>query len=169
MATGDLTRPKMRLHLREASPDDMNYVITSWFREWKFSTECKQVSNRTYKTIFNTVVRYGLLGLEDTKILVGAAEQDPSWIWSWLCYTPGDVPALHYSIVRRQVDDEQGSVPLRSKGIFRTLVAAAGVTSECIYTFRPTSRDAERVMLARASEVHLAARYVAVEDFLERR
>lgn len=162
-------RPAIRLDIRPATDDDTHYVLQSWCRSWKRSARCKRLSDRDYQPIFHSLVRQGVLAQPDTKVLIGAAEQDSSWIWSWLCYTPGLVPTVHYGIVRNVIHDDEGPIRLRRLGIFTRLLAAAGVTSELVYTFQPADHWIEPELVLAAKDAGVMVRFRPVDEFLKMR
>lgn len=183
-ALAEPSSERIRLDIRPMEPGDEGFVIKSWRGSWKASPRCRSLSTRNFGSVFDSVVRNGVLKQPDTRVLVGADESDPGWIWCWLCYTPGLVPTLHYAITRqfriadipsdvydrlRFMATPDGYLSVRERGMFRALVAAAGVCRELVYTFRPTSAEVERGLLAAAKEAGITVSYRGVEEFLQHR
>lgn len=163
------SRPAIRIDVRDAVEDDMPYVFQSWNRSWKRSYRCHKLSDRDYQVIFHSLIRKGVVVEPDTRILIGAAEQDPGWIWSWLCYTPGLVPTVHYAVVRNVIHDDAGPIRLRRLGIFTRLLAAAGVKRELVYTFQPADHEIEPALIAAAKRAGVAASHRPADEFLAMR
>lgn len=137
-------RPVIRVAFRPASQGDLPYILDSWRMGWRLSEECRRLKGRTYAAVFSDVVRHGVMAQPDTQFIVGCSETEPGWIWSWLCYTPGPIPTVHYAVVRPRIENDLGApTVLRRIGILTRMMAAAGVRSEMVYTFRPTERRNE--------------------------
>jgi len=172
-------RPTVRIHFREAEDSDASYILDSWRLGWRLSEQCKRLRHGQFAGYFRDVVREGVLGQPDTRVLVGCCQMDPSWIWSWLCYTPGPVPTIHFAVVRPHVEALDGDkTPLRRLGIFTRMLAAAGVRHELVYTFRPAERtnrttreplNLEAGLLDAARRDGITAVYRGVEQFLKPR
>lgn len=136
--------PAVRVVFRAAEQGDLAYILDSWRLGWRLSEECRRMKGREYAAVFADTVRNGVMAQPDTRFIVGCHEGDRSWIWCWLCYTPGPVPTIHYAVVRPHVDSDTGArTELRRIGLFTRMLAAAGVRRELVYTFRPTERKNE--------------------------
>lgn len=170
----------MRVTVRNAIESDRAYIMDSWRLGWRLSEECRRMRGREYKAVFDDIVRFGVMAERDTQFLVACSPGDQSWIWGWLCYTPGPVPTIHYAVVRPHVEsDVGGKTELRRIGLFTRMVAAAGVRGELVYTFRPTERKNEYAkrpmgvevgLLAAARRVGITAVFLPVaEQFLKPR
>lgn len=143
-ALAQAPQPRVRVVFRPAEHADLPYILDSWRLGWRLSEECRRMRGREYMAVFADTVRNGVMAQPDTRFLVGCSEGDRSWIWCWLCYTPGPVPTIHYAVVRPYVESEVGGrVELRRIGLFTRMLAAAGVRRELVYTFRPTERKNE--------------------------
>lgn len=159
--------PILRFELRSALPTDMDFILDSWRKSWRKRA-------RRFDHAFALHVRQGLLTQPDTQIVVAAAEYNTHRIWGWVCFTPGLVPTIHYVLVRPVDFWAEGDVAVRSlrgNGLFWTLLAAAGVTREFSYTFRPRSEEGlEQVLLTAADKRGVIATYRDIErDFLRLR
>jgi hypothetical protein len=173
------TQPPIRIHFRNVDVSDRSYILDSWRLGWRNSETCRRMKGNEYTVLWRDVVRDGVLAQDDTQILVGCSQVDHAWIWSWLCYTPGPIPTVHYAVVRPYVDTRDGgTTELRRLGIFTRMLAAAGVRHELAYTFRPTERTQfgkkplglERGLLDAAKRDGITAVYrPIVEGFLKPR
>lgn len=160
--------PPLRLDIRPAVNADMPYVVNSWHRCWRDSSPMRRMRMPLYDAAFDEQVRHGVLGEPDTRIIVGACANDSAWIWSWLCYTPGLVPTVHYAVVRNSIrNGGVRRVSLRRLGLFTRLVAAAGVSTELAYTFTPLDSHVEHSLLAAARAAGITARSHPVHEFLQ--
>lgn len=169
----------MRIQFREGEAGDLPYVLDSWRLSWRLSPTCARDQAGAYAFRFAAVVRDGVLAQPDTRLLVGCCLTDPGWIWSWLCYTPGAIPTVHFAVVRPHVEARDGTrTPLRRIGLLTRMLAAAGVREELVYTFRPAERSnktsraplhAEEGLTAAARRVGLTAVYLPVGRFLRNR
>jgi hypothetical protein len=179
-ATTSPAAPRIRIRLRPWSDEDRAYVLDSWRQSWRLSERCRRLSGSQYRDHFLTLVRDGILADPDTQVLLAVAESDPTWIWGWLCHTPGVVPTLHFGVTRRDIDVEgrPEPLPLRRLRIFSTLVSAAGVRSDLVYTSRPAERShrqssrklgVEEGLLKAAKRAGITAVYRSAEEFLGRR
>jgi len=173
-------QPVVRINFRDPIPEDLPYILDSWRQNWRLSERCRRLRGPEYRAYFGSVVTDGLLQDPDTRLLVGASQTDPTWIWSWLCYTPGPVVTVHFGSVRREIRVEGGSqpLPLRRIGLFTRMVAAAGVRDDLVYTFQPSERTnrnskrnlgVERGLISAAGNAGISVVYRSVEDFLGRR
>lgn len=162
--------PLLRFELRDALESDREYILDSWRKSWR-----NRVGRdaRIYDAVFGRVVREGLLQQPDTRITVACAEYNTHRIWGWCCWTPGLVPTVHYALVRPADPwrEDEPVQPLRGNGILWALLAAAGVTSELVYTMTPrTSEGLEAALLAAAGRHGITAIHRDVErDFLRLR
>lgn len=126
-------RESIRVLPRPAESTDLAYVMRTWELSWRMAARCRRLSGRDYRDLFRRMVRAGLMAQDDTRITIGCDETSPTRIWSWVCWTPGRTPTLHYAYTRAEVD----GVPLRQCGMFRTLLGAIGVRDALIYTMEP--------------------------------
>lgn len=172
-------RPTIRIQFRDAEAGDEAYILDSWRLGWRLSQTCKRDDGTSFARRFKDIVRDGVLAQPDTRVLVGCCTADPSWIWSWCCYTPGAIPTIHFVVVRPFVDALDGDrTPLRRAGIATRMLAAVGVRDELVYTFRPAERtnptskvrlNLESGLLAAARRDGITAVYRSVERFLKTR
>ena len=173
------SRPTIRILFRDADWEaDKAYILDSWRLGWRLSESCKRDRDGQYERHFRDTVREGVLAQPDTRVLVGCCQADPSWIWSWCCYTPGTIPTIHFLVVRPFVDTlDGGRTGLRRIGIATRMLAAVGVRDELVYTFRPAERTnrtgpklhLESGLLAAARRDGITAVYRSVERFLKTR
>jgi hypothetical protein len=168
------SHPPVRVTVRNAIESDRAYIMDSWRLGWRLSEECRRLNGGQYRAVFDDIVRYGVMGQPDTQFLVACSPADQSWIWGWLCFTPGPVPTIHYAVVRPHVEsDVGGRRDLRRIGLFTRMCAAAGVRRELVYTFRPTERKdktskkpmgVEAGLLAAAKRDGITAVFLPVAD-----
>lgn len=170
---------RLRIQFRDSTAGDLPYVLDSWRLGWRLSDDNRRLSGQVYNAVFDDVVRRGVLEQRDTEILIGCSEVVPDWIWSWLCYTPGAVPVVHFANVRPRITVAGERIDLRRIGLLARMLAAAGVRDEVVYTFRPAERsnetskrvlDTERGLLDAAAANGITAVYrPVVEQFLRPR
>lgn len=157
------------LPVREATALDMPFVSHSWLRTWCRSQELRAVASRKRRGVFDALVRYGALGDEMTRVLVASAPQDPTWVWAWLCYTPGARPAVHYAITRLAIRDDYGEIGMRRRGALGQLIAAAGLSGNIVYTARPESRALELALVEASERRGLSPVYQPLAEWVRER
>lgn len=173
------SHPPMRVTVRNAIESDRAYIMDTWRLGWRMSETCRRMRGE-YTALFDDTVRYGVMAQPDTSYLVACSPNDQSWIWGWLCFTPGPVPTIHYGHIRPYIaNDLGGRTELRRHGLFTRMLAAAGVRRELVYTFRPTERKnrfdkrpmgVEAGLLAAAKRDGITAVFLPVaEQFLRPR
>lgn len=162
-------RDVVRVLPRPAEAGDISYVLDTWVKSWRQSAHCRRMTGRDYRDMFKRQVREGLLREPDTRITIGCDETSPSRIWSWVCWTPGRAPALHFAYTRASVD----GVPLRTgdrgAGMLRVLASAIGVRDALIYTMEPITQALGAHLLAAAERNGIATLHRPIGEWLDLR
>lgn len=166
----------IRIRFRAPLPADEGYIIDSWRMAWRLAEANRTLDGTTYSYKFDALVRRGVLEQRDTQFVVGCAPDDVNEIWSWLCYTPGEVPTVHFAVTKKHARSLDRTP--RHLGFFTRLLAAAGIRSSLVYTFKPAERihharreplHAEVGLLDAAKRAGVNATYHSVEEFLAHR
>lgn len=167
---------QISVRFRRSLPADESYIVDSWRMSWRLADRNRSLGGADYGRKFDALVRGGVLAQRDTDFVVGCAPDDVNEIWSWLCFTPGVVPTVHFGVTKRAAPSLSRTP--RGLGFFTRLLAAAGIRASLVYTFRPAERThkcnrrplhAERGLLSAAHRCGIAATYHSVEEFLAHR
>lgn len=163
---------------RPAVSSDLAYVLSTWEASWRLSARCKRLSGRDYRSLFTRMVREGLMREDDTRVTIGCDETSPSRIWSWVCWTPGRTPVIHYAYTRAKVDGIELRNASHGAGMFRVLVAAIGIRDALVHTMEPVAQASKHdrrnprlkeALLAAAEAGGIATVYRPVEEWLDLR
>lgn len=161
--TEPLPTAPIRVSPRPMVVDDEGFVIDSWRKSWRTSSQARRESNRGYHAIFEDLVLRRLLGAERAEVLIAANHDDASEIVGWICHTPGHAPhhtpTIHYAYVRHRT--RATGQPARCTGLLAAMLALVGVRDRLVYTFRPAERrngHDNRPLAAEAGLLAAAAR-----------
>lgn len=166
----------VRILFRNATADDDGYIADSWRQSWRLAERNRNLRGADYARKFDALVRRGVLAQHDTRFVVGCAPDHRDEIWCWLCYTPGDVPTVHFAVTKHATESLDRSP--RRLGFLTRMLAAAGIRASLVYTFRPAERihrsrrapiHAERGLVEAAQRAGINATYRSVEEFLAHR
>lgn len=167
----------VRVRFRRLLDGDQSFILDSWSKSWRLQRGNVRLPGPDYARRFRALVTDGVLAQRDTEFVVACSVEDPGEIYGWLCYTPGVVPTVHFAVVRKHPTPTLPVSP-RRLGLLSRMVAAAGVRSSLVYTFRPAERahkdrrdnlGVENGLLAAARRAGINAVFRRVDEFLAHR
>lgn len=171
-----LAAAPISIRFRRPLAADEGYIIDSWRMSWRLADRNRKLAGADYARKFDALVRRGVLAQRDTEFVIGCSPDDVNEIWSWLCFTAGSVPTVHFAVTKCRTTSLDRSP--RRLGFFTRMLGAAGIRSSLVYTFKPAERahksrrdplHAEVGLLAAARRFGIAATYHSVEEFLAHR
>lgn len=136
----DDSMDKLPIHIRPIRPTDLAFVRDSLWRSHHTATRTKG-AKRPFRAYYIAVLD-SLLEREETSALVAVNPEDKDQILGWLLYADFEIPVIHYVYVKE---------PYRGFGLASTLLEAAGIGDQYVYTF--TNRWSE--LLASSQSEHL--------------
>lgn len=87
--------------IRPATRSDYPFIYNSWIKQtWLDQKYNKPISKQTYCREVHHIIE-NLLACEDTTTLVACSEEDPNFIFGYICYQQTVVPIIHYLFVKK--------------------------------------------------------------------
>ena len=99
------------LIVRRSTQADEHFIGHSWLRARQLSPECAKLPNEQYRYTQQALIRY-CLESADVVVLVAVADFDPSVIYGYLVYHPGQ-PEPVWAYVKKH---------MRGMGIYHRLL-----------------------------------------------
>ena len=130
----------MPIRLRIANPEDVNFIFSSWLRNYRASEMTRPMSNEVFYAEQHRLIEALIL---KSKVVIACNNNDPSQMYGWICAGETDgIFTLHYIYVKHA---------FRRMGIAKMLIEACGHTgaSAGIYTHHtfPMTLWANRYLL----------------------
>ena len=145
----------LKVLFRAEERGDRNLILSSWGSSWRWSLDCRNLSENKYRHTFQDLVvgGYGVLQAQDTQVLVGCSPRDRAWIWCFCVFTPAEgrrAPVVHWMNVRPTLRADDGKRSIRRIGLATRMLAVGGglgpdVRDALTYTCRPGPMTAHRV------------------------
>lgn len=109
--------------IRDATPDDVNFIKQSWIRSFQTSPDVNKMASQVYFAAWATVVS-GILARSNVRVVT--LPSAPVLICAWLCWEPGETTRLHYVYTKHNY---------RKSGFAKALLAELP-SGPLIYTHR---------------------------------
>lgn len=90
---------KVPLEIRQATPEDANFILNSWLKSYRQSNFAKAITNTVYFEGHHKVIR---ALLKKSSCLIACNEQDPNQIYGYIVSeTVSNIPVVHYAYVKQ--------------------------------------------------------------------
>ena len=122
--------------IRDASADDLAFIIDSWLASFRNSHFAGPISMRRYREVYRVEI-CSLIDRPGVIVRVAYYRENPSQILGFLCFDRGRGNSIvHFAYVKK---------PFRRRGIFALLMNDAGIDTKRKFSYTYRTRAASEL------------------------